>query len=93
VERCEINTVDRHVAQETLPMVYRLFSFGFAVSCICSHSGNIRYEMSKNLSVYFEGVGDHSLKCCWPTITGPRILKKKLISAENIGENNEVMSS
>ena len=81
------------MAQETLPVVYRLFFFRFVVSFICSHSGNIMCEMSKNLSVYLVGVGDHSLKCCWPIITRPRILKKKLISTENIGENNEVISS
>lgn len=76
MKRSEINTVDRHVAQETLPVVYRLFSFGFMVSFISSHSGNIVCDMWKNLGVYFEGVGDHSLKCFWPTITRPNILKK-----------------
>jgi hypothetical protein len=59
VKRSEINTFDKRVAQETLPVAYRLFSFRFVVSFICCHSGNIRCEVSKNLSVYLEGVGDH----------------------------------
>jgi len=58
VKSSEINTVDRHVAQETLSVVYSLFSFKTVVSFICSHSGNIMCEMSKNFTVYFEGVGD-----------------------------------
>jgi hypothetical protein len=65
VKRYEINSVDRHVVQETLAVLYRLFFLQFMVSFICSRSGNILCELSKNFSVYFEGGGDHLLRCCW----------------------------